>query len=63
MEAYLETEASPTQTPGPVQHEIEAHDVYGLIFGRSLYGWKDNDKSFPTLPVLPPRSTGVIRNG
>jgi hypothetical protein len=32
MEAYSETEASPTQIPGPVHLQIEAQDAYGFKF-------------------------------
>jgi hypothetical protein len=32
MEAYSETEASPTRIPGLVHLQIEAQDAYGLRF-------------------------------
>jgi hypothetical protein len=62
METYSETEASPTRIPGPVHLQIEAQDQYGLGFWRSLYGWKDNDETFPMILVSPPDSTEVITN-
>jgi hypothetical protein len=51
MEAYSETDVSPTQIPGPVRLQIESQNAYELGFSHSLYGWKDNDGSFPMLPV------------
>jgi hypothetical protein len=38
METYSETDASPTQIPGPVRLQIESQNAYGLRFCRSLYG-------------------------
>jgi hypothetical protein len=54
MEAYLKTDASPTQIPGLVRLQIEGQDAYGLGFLLSLYGWKDNDETFPMPPISPP---------
>jgi hypothetical protein len=62
MEAYSKMDASPTQIPGPVHLQIEAQDAYELRFWPSLYGWKENDETFPMPPVSTPNSTGVIRS-
>ena len=62
VESYSETTSSPTRIPGPVRFEIDAQDAYGLGFGRYLYGWKDNDETFPVPPVPLPNSSRVIRN-
>jgi hypothetical protein len=62
METYSEMDASPSQIPEPVHIQIKAQNAYGLGLLRSLYGWKDNDETFPMPLVSPPDSTGVIRN-
>jgi hypothetical protein len=62
MEAYSETDVSPTRIPGPVRFQIESQNAYELGFSHSLFGWKDNDGSFPMLPVSTPDSTRVNRN-
>jgi hypothetical protein len=36
--------------------------AYGVGFGCSLYGWKDNFKKLPMAPVSGPNSSGVDRN-
>ena len=36
--------------------------AYGLGFGLTWYGWKDNFKILPMAPVSGPNSFGVDRN-
>jgi hypothetical protein len=40
----------------------DAHVAYGVGFGCSLYGWKDNFKKLPMEPVSGPNSSGVDGN-
>ena len=34
-------------TPGTARTKMDAQVAYGVRFGRSLYGWKDNFKALP----------------
>ena len=51
LEAYLDTDSSPTRTLGPVRLQIEAQVAYRLRFRRSLYGCKANEKDLSHAPV------------
>jgi hypothetical protein len=42
--------------------KTDAHVTYGVVFGCSLYGWKDNFKKLPMEPVSGPNSSGVDGN-
>jgi hypothetical protein len=42
--------------------KTDAHVAYGVRFGCSLYGWKDNFKKLPMEPVSGPNSSGVNGN-
>ena len=50
------------RTPGTARTKTDAQVAYGVGFGRSLYGWKDNFKALPMAPVSGPNSSGVDRN-
>ena len=54
--------SSPLRTLGTARTKTDAQVAYGVGFGRSLYGWKDNFKMLPVALVLSPKSFGVIRN-
>ena len=54
--------SSPFRSPGAVYTKTGATVAYGLGFGRSLYGWKDNFKILPMALVSDPNSSRVGRN-
>ena len=54
--------SSPFWSPGAVCTKTGATVAYGLGFGRSLYGWKDNFKTLPMALVSGPNSSGVNGN-
>jgi hypothetical protein len=39
-----------------------AQVAYGVGFGRSLYGWKDNFEELPMAPISGPNSSKIHRN-
>jgi hypothetical protein len=47
---------------GTAHTKTDAHVAYGVRFGCSLYGWKDNLNKLPMEPVSGPNSSGVDRN-
>jgi hypothetical protein len=62
MEAQTGSTSFQFWTPGTVHTKTDAHVAYGVGFGCSLYGWKDNFKKLPMEPVSGPNSSGVDRN-
>jgi hypothetical protein len=50
------------RTSGTARTKMDAHVAYGVGFGCSLYGWKDNFKKLPMEPVSCPNSSEVDRN-
>jgi hypothetical protein len=62
MEAQTSSTSFQFQTPGTVRTKTDAHVAYGVGFGCSLYGWKDNFKKLPMAPVSGPNSPRVGRN-
>jgi hypothetical protein len=62
MEAQTSSTSFQFRTPGTARTKTDAQVVYGVGFGYSLYGWKDNFKKLPMKPVLGPNSSGVDGN-
>ena len=62
MEAQTDSTSFQFRTPGTARTKMDAQVAYGVRFGRSLYGWKDNFKTLPVALVSSPKSFGVIRN-
>jgi hypothetical protein len=54
--------SSPTRSPGPPCIQIDVHIAYDLRFGRSTYGRKAKEITFPMAPVPCPTKIGVVRN-
>jgi hypothetical protein len=48
--------------PGTARNKMGAQVAYGVGFGRSLYGWKDNFEELPMAPVSGPNSSRIHRN-
>jgi hypothetical protein len=40
VEAKSNSSSSPVRSPGAVRNKTEAQVIYGVGFGRSIYGWK-----------------------
>jgi hypothetical protein len=62
MEAQTGSTSFQFQTPGTARTKTDAQVAYGVGFGCSLYGWKDNFKNLPMEPVSGPNSSGVDGN-
>ena len=62
MEAQTDSTSFQFRTPGTARTKTDPQVAYGVRFGRSLYGWKDNFKTLPMEPVSSPNSSGVDRN-
>jgi hypothetical protein len=62
MEAQTGSTSFQFKTPGTVRTKTDAQVTYGVGFGCSLCGWKDNFKKLPMEPVSGPNSSGVDGN-
>ena len=62
LEAQSKSSSSLLRSPGVARTKINAQAAYGVRFGCSLYGWKDNFKELPMALVSDPNSLGVNRN-
>jgi hypothetical protein len=62
MEAQTGSTSFQFRTSGTDCTKTDAHVAYGVGFGCSLYGWKDNFKKLPMEPVSGPNSSGVDDN-
>jgi hypothetical protein len=62
MEAQTGLTSFQFRTPRTARTKTDAHVAYGVRFGCSLYGWKDNFKKLPMEPVSGPNSSGVDGN-
>jgi hypothetical protein len=62
MEVQTGSTSFQFRTPGTARTKTDAHVAYGVGFGCSLYGWKDNFKKLPMEPVSGPTSSGVDGN-
>ena len=47
LEAQSKSSSSLLRSPGVARTKINAQAAYGVRFGCSLYGWKDNFKELP----------------
>jgi hypothetical protein len=47
VEAKSNSSSSPVQSPGAVRNKTDAQVAYGVGFGGSLYGWKQNFIELP----------------
>ena len=54
--------SSSSWSPRAASTKINVQVAYGVHFGRSLYGWKDNIKELPMAPVSGRNSFGVEAN-
>ena len=54
--------SSQPRSPGVARTKNDAQVAYGVHFGRSLYGWKDNFKELPMVLVSGPNSLEVNGN-
>jgi hypothetical protein len=54
--------SSPVRSPGAVRNKTEAQVTYGVGFGSSIYGWKQNFIKLPMAPVLCQNLFRVNRN-
>jgi hypothetical protein len=57
LEAQYNSTSSPPRSPGAVFGKSDAQAAYGLGFGRSTYGWKQNLIELPM--ALVPRPNEV----
>jgi hypothetical protein len=62
VEAKSNSSSSPVQSPGAVRNKTDAQDAYGVGFGRSIYGWKQNFIKLLMAPVLCQNSSRVNGN-
>jgi hypothetical protein len=62
MEAQIGSTSFQFRTPETALTKTDSHVAYGVGFGCSLYGWKDNFKNLPMAPVSGPNSSGVDGN-
>ena len=62
MEAQSKTSSSLFRTPGIARTKMDAQVSYGVGFGCTCYGWKDNFKTLPMELVSGPNSSRVDRN-
>jgi hypothetical protein len=62
MEAQTGSTSFQFRTPGTAHTKTDAHVAYGVRFGCSLYGSKDNFKKLPMKLVSGPNSSGVDGN-
>jgi hypothetical protein len=62
MEAQTGSTSFQFQTPGTSHTKTNIRVAYGVGFGCSLSGWKDNFKKLPMELVSGPNSSGVDRN-
>jgi hypothetical protein len=62
MEAQTGLTSFLFRTPGTAHTKTDAHVAYGVGFGCSLYGWKENFKKLPMELVSGPNSSGVDGN-
>jgi hypothetical protein len=62
MEAQTSSISFQFRTPGTARTKMDAHVAYGVRFGCSLYGWKDNFNKLRMEPVSGQNSSGVDGN-
>ena len=62
LEAQTTSTSSLFRSPRAVSTKTDAQVAYGVRFGRSLNGWKDNFKTLPMEPVSGRNSSIVNRN-
>jgi hypothetical protein len=62
MEAQTSSTSFQFRTLETARTKTDGHVAYGVGFGCSLYGWKDNFKKLPMESVSGPNSSGVDRN-
>ena len=62
LEAQFKSSSSLLRSPGAARTKNDAQVAYGVRFGCSLYGWKDNFKELLMEPVSGPNSFGVNGN-
>jgi hypothetical protein len=53
VEAKRNLSSGPVQSPGSVRNKTDAQVAYGVGFGRSIYGWKQNFIELPSMGLIP----------
>jgi hypothetical protein len=62
METQTDSSSFQFWIPGTTRNKMDAQVAYGVGFGRSLYGWKDNFEELPMASVSGPNSSRIDRN-
>jgi hypothetical protein len=62
MEAQTDSSSFHFWIPGIAYNKMDAQVAYGVGFGHSLYGWKDNFEELPMAPVSGPNSSRIDGN-
>jgi hypothetical protein len=62
MEAQTDSSSCQSRIPGTARNKMGAQVAYGVGFGHSLYGWKDNFEELPMAPVSGPNSSRIHGN-
>ena len=62
MEAQTGSTSFQFRSPGTGRTKTDAQVAYGVGFGRTWYGWKDNFKTLPMALVAGSNSSGVDGN-
>jgi hypothetical protein len=62
MEAQSDSSSFQFRIPDTARNKMDAQLAYGVKFGRSLYGWKDNFEELPMAPISGPNSSRIDRN-
>ena len=62
VEAQNKSSSSPPRSPGAARTKNDSQVAYGVRFGCSLYGWKDNFKELLMEQGSGPNSLGVNGN-
>ena len=62
VEAQTDSTSFQFRTPGTTRRKMDAQVAYGVGFGSTIYGWKDNLKKLPMALVSGPNSTVIDGN-
>jgi hypothetical protein len=62
MEAQTDSSSFQFRILGTTRNKMDTQVAYGVGFGRSLYGWKDNFEEFPMAPISCPNSSRIDGN-
>jgi hypothetical protein len=62
MEAQTDSSSFQFRITGTARKKMGTQVAYGVGFGRSLYGWKDNFEELPMAPVSGPNLSRIHGN-